>query len=158
MKKHKLTQIFLLLLFVCLPLFFPAEAARAQGDTPSDDDVNRVAKRLYCPVCENVPLDECTTEACQQWKDLIRQQLSEEWTEKEILAYFVAQYGDKVLGEPPRRGLNWVLYLIPPVVILTGLLLLINRLKRPKTDSANVKESDPYLLQVEQDLSERERL
>ena len=156
MKQHKPIQVFLLSLFVCLSLLLPAEAARAQSDIPTDDDVNRIAKQLYCPVCENVPLDECTTEACQQWRDLIRQQLSDGWTEDEILAYFVAQYGDKVLGEPPRRGLNWVLYLIPPVVILTGVILLINRLKRPKTDSTNVEESDPYLLQVERDLNERE--
>jgi len=156
MKQHKPIQVFLLSLFVCLSLILPAQAARAQSEIPTDDDVNRIAKQLYCPVCENVPLDECTTEACQQWRDLIRQQLSDGWTEDEILAYFVAQYGDKVLGEPPRRGLNWVLYLIPPVVILTGVILLINRLRRPKTDSTNVEESDPYLLQVERDLNERE--
>ncbi|MDT8380954.1 MAG: cytochrome c-type biogenesis protein CcmH [Brevefilum sp.] len=156
MKQHKLIQIFVLSLFVCLSLFLPAEAVRGQTDIPTDDDVNRIAKQLYCPVCENVPLDECTTEACQQWRDLIRQQLSDGWTEDEILAYFVAQFGDKVLGEPPRRGLNWVLYLIPPLVILTGIILLINRLRRPKVDSTNVEESDPYLLQIEQDLNERE--
>ncbi|MDF1519090.1 MAG: cytochrome c-type biogenesis protein CcmH [Brevefilum sp.] len=156
MKQHKLIQIFVLSLFVCLSLFLPVEAVRGQTDIPTDDDVNRIAKQLYCPVCENVPLDECTTEACQQWRNLIRQQLSDGWTEDEILAYFVAQFGDKVLGEPPRRGLNWVLYLIPPLVILTGIILLINRLRRPKVDSTNVEESDPYLLQIEQDLNERE--
>jgi len=156
MKQHKPIQVFLFSLFVCLSLLLQAEAARAQSDIPTDDDVNRIAKQLYCPVCENVPLDECTTEACQQWRDLIRQQLSDGWTEDEILAYFVAQYGDKVLGEPLRRGLNWVLYLIPPLVILTGLILLINRLRHPKIDFANVKEEDPYLLQVERDLDERE--
>jgi len=156
MKQHKLIQIFVLSLIVCLSLFLPADAVRAQSDIPTDDDVNRIAKQLYCPMCENVPLDECTTEACQQWRDLIRQQLSDGWTEDEILAYFVAQYGDKVLGEPPRRGLNWALYLIPPLVILTGIILMVNRLRRPKTDSAKVEESDPYLLQVERDLNERE--
>jgi len=156
MKQQKLIQIFLLFLFVSLPLFLPAETARAQRETPSDDDVNRIARQLYCPVCENVPLDECTTEACQQWRDLIRQQLSEGGTEEEILAYFVAQYGDKVLGEPPRRGLNWSLYLIPPVVILAGLILLLNRFKHPRANPTQVEESDPYLLQVERDLKDRE--
>jgi len=156
MKQYKRLQIFLLFLFVCLPLFLPAEPARAQGETPSDDDVNRIARQLYCPVCENVPLDECTTDVCQQWRDLIRQQLSEGWTEEEILAYFVAQYGDKVLGEPPRRGLNWLLYLIPPIVILIGLILLFTRFKHPRTNPAHDDQSDPYLLQVERDLKDRE--
>ena len=49
----------------------------AQGPTPTDDDVNRIAKQLFCPVCENTPLDVCPTEACRQWRELIRQMLSE---------------------------------------------------------------------------------
>ena len=50
----------------------------AQEPTPSDDEVNAIAKQLYCPVCENTPLDVCPTEACRQWRELIRQQLSDE--------------------------------------------------------------------------------
>ena len=39
----------------------------AQSDNPqppTDDDVNAVAKQLYCPVCENTPIDVCPTQAC----------------------------------------------------------------------------------------------
>src|SRR5574339_1262579 len=67
--------------------------ASAQGPTPTDDDVNRIAKQLYCPVCENTPLDVCPTEACRQWRALIRQQLGEGWSEERIQEYFVQQYG-----------------------------------------------------------------
>ena len=63
--------------------------ALAQAPTPTDDEVNRIAQQLYCPVCENTPLDVCPTEACRQWRDLIRQQLSEGWTEEQIQQYFV---------------------------------------------------------------------
>ncbi len=38
--------------------------ALAQGQPPTDDEVNRIAKQLYCPVCENTPLDVCPTQAC----------------------------------------------------------------------------------------------
>ena len=40
-------------------------AVRSQGPTPTDDAVNKIAKQLYCPVCENTPLDVCPTEACR---------------------------------------------------------------------------------------------
>ena len=52
-------------------------SAFAQGPEPTDDDVNRIAKQLYCPVCESTPLDVCPTEACRQWRELIRQMLRE---------------------------------------------------------------------------------
>lgn len=132
----------------------PNLVVSAQESTPSDDDVNRIASELYCPVCENVPLDECPTEACDQWRDLIRQRLAEGWTDREIKDYFVEQYGDRVLGEPPARGLNWLLYILPPVVIVMGLVLLVLKLRRPKENEPEqvVTGDDPYLAQVERDL------
>src|SRR5512139_417847 len=59
----------------------------AQGPTPTDDEVNRIAKQLYCPVCESTPLDVCPTEACRQWRDLIRTMLAEGKSEAEIKQY-----------------------------------------------------------------------
>jgi cytochrome c-type biogenesis protein CcmH len=102
-----------------------SRSAEAQSPTPTDDEVNRIARQLYCPVCENTPLDVCPTEACRQWRDLIRQQLSEGWSESRIQDYFVEQYGARVLAEPPRTGLNWLIYLLPPAIILTGVVLLL---------------------------------
>ena len=59
-------------------------SAFAQGSGPTDDDVNEVARQLYCPVCENIPLDTCGTTACEQWRGIIRDKLSEGWIADEI--------------------------------------------------------------------------
>jgi len=121
---------------------------------PSDDDVNQIASQLFCPVCENVPLDECPTEACAQWRELIRQKLAQGLTEQEIKDFFIAQYGDQVLGDPPMRGFNWLLYIFPLSVILVGSGLIVVRLKRGhKMQPTQAYETtDPYLEQVERDL------
>jgi len=100
--------------------------ASAQQPTPSDDQVNAIAKQLYCPVCENIPLDVCPTTACAQWRELIREKLAEGWTEQQIKDYFVSQYGARVLGTPPARGINWLVYLVPPIAILAGAYVLYN--------------------------------
>lgn len=122
---------------------------------PSDDDVNRVASQLYCPICDNVSLDVCPLEACQTWRDLIRDQLAQGWSEREITDYFVAQYGDRVLGAPPARGLNWVLYLAPPALILLGLIILLSKLRRQpqkQRTTGDLDIDDPYLELVDRDL------
>lgn len=90
------------LLFVLAGLW--AGTAKAQAPTPSDDQVNAIARQLYCPVCENTPLDVCPTEACRQWRELIRQQLSEGWTEAQIKQYFVANYGARA----GRAAAQWL--------------------------------------------------
>ncbi|MEI6289859.1 MAG: cytochrome c-type biogenesis protein CcmH, partial [Chloroflexota bacterium] len=96
----------------------------AQAPTPSDNDVNAVAKQLFCPVCENTPLDVCPTQACAQWRELIRTKLAEGWSAEKIKEYFAAQYGARVLSEPPRQGLNWLVYIIPPLLMLVGVYIL----------------------------------
>jgi cytochrome c-type biogenesis protein CcmH len=115
-----------------------ARPAFAQ-DPASDDEVNAIAKQLYCPVCENTPLDVCPTEACRQWRELIREQLADGQTEEQIKQYFVDNYGARVLAEPPRSGLNWLVYLLPPAIILLGAFILFRALRawtRPVAASA----------------------
>jgi cytochrome c-type biogenesis protein CcmH len=115
-----------------LTLFFGFLVVRvvsAQQPTPSDDQVNAIAKQLYCPVCENIPLDVCPTTACAQWRELIRQKLSAGWTQQQIKDYFVQQYGARVLGTPPAKGINWLVYVIPPLVILAGFYVLYRALR-----------------------------
>lgn len=96
----------------------------AQQPTPSDDQVNAIASQLFCPVCENTPLDVCSTQACHDWRELIRQMLAEGKSEAEIKQYFVDHYGARVLSEPPAAGLNWLVYIVPPVAFLAGVFLL----------------------------------
>src|SRR3970040_531271 len=82
----------LALVTVGLMLAFSPGRASAQEPTPSDDEGNAIARQLYCPVCENVPLDVCPAQACAQWRALLRQMLAEGRAGQEIKNYFVVQY------------------------------------------------------------------
>ena len=162
----RITYYVLLFLFLTLALnFTPIKAAYAQDPTPSDDEVNAIASQLYCPVCENTPLDVCPTEACRQWRALIRQMISEGKSEDQIKQYFVENYGARVLGAPPATGLNWLVYIIPPVIILAGAVFLLRALKewtKPATVSATPGASeakpvvqDDYVTRLEEELKKR---
>lgn len=149
--------------------FLVISAAQAQGNPPSDDDVNAIAKQLYCPVCENIPLDVCGTQACAQWRELIREKLSEGWSETQIKQYFVAQYGDRVLATPPARGLNWLAYIVPPLAIIAGAIILVRVLRMWKGQTASITsdtlqsfgnepdiaEQDEYIRRLEEQLDKR---
>lgn len=122
-RKVRVTQsagLLAMLLALTVSLLF-ATTALAQDGMPTDDDVNKIAKDLYCPVCESTPLDVCPTEACRQWRELIRQQLAEGKSAEEIKQYFVTNYGARVLSEPPNRLAS---YLVPALAFLAGAFLL----------------------------------
>ena len=145
---HEFSVVLLLITFLLvLPNLGPGkngwEDAFAQAPTPSDDQVNAIAKQLYCPVCENIPLDVCPTQACAQWRELIREKLGQGWTAQQIKQYFVDQYGDRVLGTPPARGLNWLVYILPPVAILLGAFILWRALQAWRTPAPAASISNP---------------
>jgi cytochrome c-type biogenesis protein CcmH len=130
---------------------------------PTQDDVNAVARRLFCPVCENTPLDVCPTEACQQWRDVIRTKLIEGQSEEEIMEYFANMYGDSVLAEPPPRQVAaWLFPVVIVLVAVAALALWLRSWTRPdlaavaKVVGELPQETDPYVEQLEQELSEWE--
>lgn len=100
---------------------------------PTDNDVNAVAKQLYCPVCPNTPLDVCETKACQDWRAQIKDQLSAGWTEQQIIDYFVEQYGERVLAEPQRSGFTSLVWILPVIAVLLGIFIVWQVLKAWRT-------------------------
>src|SRR5262249_53733602 len=146
--------------------------AFAQVPTPSDNDVNKIARQLFCPVCENTPLDVCPTQACRQWRDLIRTMLADGKSEAEIKQYFADHYGIRVLNQPPNKFAS---YIVPMIAFLLGAFILYRGFQmwiRPsraeagsgKNERAATKESGPikatpvqdeYIARLEEELKKR---
>lgn len=152
MRKAIFSSLFALL--VVALVFTPGAA---QDNQPTDDDVNDIARQLYCPVCENVPLDVCPTEACAQWRATIREQLADGWSEEQIKQYFVEQYGARVLETPPAEGFNWLVYVLPPVAFVVGVLILFRAVRSWRQPQVEVEvqapaPDDPYAARLEEEL------
>ena len=137
----------------------------AQGGTVTDDQVNAVAKQLNCPVCENVPLDVCETQACSQWRDLIRQKLAAGDKPEQIIAYFRTTYGDRVLQSPPREGFTGLVWILPFVGLIAGVAILVVVLRRmvPRTAPVTAETEQPsssadeYRERLEREIKELEK-
>jgi len=132
MKTRLRFTLYAIFFALALAALWAGRAFAQGGQPPTDDQVNAVAKELFCPVCENTPLDVCPTQACAQWREQIRSMLAEGKTSDEIKQYFVDTYGDRVLNEPPRTGFNWLAYIVPPLVILLGAFGVVQLLKGMK--------------------------
>ena len=155
-------------------LLAAGSAARAQdgsGATPqpgggsiTDDQVNAVASQLFCPVCQNVPLDVCGTQACADWRGEIRTMLAEGKSQQDIKDYFASRYGERVLATPEARGLNALVWVLPILGVIAGLAIVVFALRRmaPGALAAEVSGSDAhyddldpeYVARLEKDLRE----
>lgn len=150
---HRLLRV---LLFLVLALSAPA-LARAQ-DVITDDEVNAIAQKLYCPVCENITLDTCGTAACDDWRYEIRLQLEQGKTEDQIVEDFVRRFGDRVVGtpvDPALRALSlytpWLL--VAAALIASGVVLAKRRSAASAVPLTATGASSRYAEQFEQDLS-----
>ncbi|NTV36869.1 MAG: hypothetical protein HGA53_07945 [Anaerolineaceae bacterium] len=157
---------------VILLVSLPTQRGLAQASTPQptrqvgDDEVNKIAKDMYCPICENIPLDVCPTVACKEWRELIREKLGEGWSRKQIEELFALRYSDRVLAVPPPNGLNLLIYVAPPLTILIGVVIVIRVLRKKlpasaaKTDAQLADDraaaDDPYLQKFEAELKKRD--
>ena len=141
--KRKLLFILAFVLAASLLTVMIVNAQDGQPRIPTDDEVNAVAKKLYCPVCPNTPLDVCETQACKDWRAQIRDQLAAGWSEQQILDYFVQQYGERVLGEPQRSGFTSMVWVLPLIAVLSGIVIVWQvlrgwRLKRAEQVSSEI--------------------
>jgi cytochrome c-type biogenesis protein CcmH len=141
-----------------------ASPAQSGGPGATPNDVNRVAKQLYCPVCPNTPLNVCETQACKDWRELIRQKLSAGSSDQEIVDYFVAQYGQRVLAQPQARGFNLLVWLIPLAALLTGagaLTVVLRSWIRRRAGPSPTPAPEPsmlpedYMARIERELQAR---
>jgi cytochrome c-type biogenesis protein CcmH len=127
-------------------LFVGVGLATAQTREPTDDEVNAIARELYCPVCENVPLDVCPTQACQQWRATIKEKLTAGWNEDQIKQYF---------------GFSGLVYILPPLAFAAGVFILYRAFKAWRRDAdefvpAPMPDDDPYVAQLEEELRRRD--
>lgn len=164
MKKQYKLGLVLVLFFALLAAVSPAFAQEPEP-TPSDDEVNEIAENIYCPVCENISLEECGTAACADWREEIRDLLAQGMTKQEIYDYFSRRYGEQVLARPPREGLNWVLYIVAPLGFLVGVIILVRgfrswqspvgALTEEAESEDDEKDIDEYISRIEDELKKR---
>ena len=121
--------------------------AAAQQATPVGDEiVHEVAAHLRCVVCQNLSVADSPSEMASQMRAIIRERLAAGESPADVQRYFVDRYGEWILLEPPRRGFNLVVWLLPLVVVVAGLasvVILVRRWTRRRRATPAVGVVDP---------------
>ena len=121
-------------LFVLLVLV--ANFAHAVDSAPVADDpqldkrVMELAENLRCLVCQNQTIADSPAELATDLKKQIREKMKQGMSDRDIIDYMVARYGDFVLYRPPLRGTTILLWFGPLLFLTAGLAALFYRLAR----------------------------
>ncbi|MEC8424700.1 MAG: cytochrome c-type biogenesis protein CcmH, partial [Myxococcota bacterium] len=96
------------------PLLDPPDSETAADRTAE------IAGGLRCPVCQGLSVSDSNADAARAMHDRIAELVSQGYTEEQIVDYFVGRYGAWVRLEPPREGLNWLIWVGPVVLFVLG--------------------------------------
>jgi cytochrome c-type biogenesis protein CcmH len=111
-----------------------------------------LARELRCPVCKGTAINASPASIAQQMYGELRRQVKAGASDDEILRYFSQRYGETILLNPPKSGLNLVVWLGPVLVLLFGGLGLWFYLRQasqnllPSVDEADLLRVEAALL------------
>jgi cytochrome c-type biogenesis protein CcmH len=123
-------------------VLFCAAAAAAADDPILEKRVTTLAHELRCLVCQNQSLAESNAPLAVDLRNQIREQLKAGKTERDVLDFMVARYGDFVLYKPPFKAATAALWLGPFVLLALGAWLLYRNVARRRPDAPPLSEGD----------------
>lgn len=155
---NRLWKFSLLLLLPVFLLVAPVRVAAAP-------QVSEISTQLICQCGCLTILDSCSHGECggrDTMLGIIKLKISQGQTAEQIVASFVAQYGEKVLAEPPKKGFNLTAWLFPFVSLAAGALVVYLAIKRwlkrrtlvPDAIVGSDEEEASYRRRLEQELEE----
>ncbi len=127
----RLLPIILLLCFG-FPYWGMAEVV---DETEIDEKVREIAKTLRCTVCQTENIWESGAPLAHQMREVVRERVMQGQSAEEIRAYFHSRYGDYIMMEPPKHGINWLIWLAPFLLLFGGGALLWREVKQWVTRS-----------------------
>jgi cytochrome c-type biogenesis protein CcmH len=105
--------------------------------------VRAVASGLRCPVCQNLSVADSPSALAREMRSTIERRLRAGESADRIRAGFVRAYGDWILLDPPRRGINLVAWLAPLALLVGGLIVAIVAVRRWTAASRDEDPASP---------------
>ena len=127
----KRTALLILLLFTTLSLPLVAkEAQPVAADPVLEERLMKLSKELRCLVCQNETLADSQADLAADLRTQIREQMKAGKSDKEIIAYLTDRYGKFILYNPPVDPTTYLLWFVPFLFLLAGLVILFRYLKQ----------------------------
>lgn len=111
-------------------------------DPEMEKRVTALATELRCLVCQNQTLADSNAPLAVDLRNQIREQLKSGKSERDVMEYMVARYGDFVLYRPPLKATTIALWAGPFVFLVLGAWILLVRLLRRRAPERELSAAE----------------
>ena len=91
---------------------------------------NEILKNLRCLVCQGQSVADSNSEFAQTMKLVVRDQIKDGKSEKEIYDFLIDKYGEWIVYKPPLNKGNFLLWILPYFVFIIGAVIIFLLLKK----------------------------
>jgi cytochrome c-type biogenesis protein CcmH len=110
----------------------------------------QLSEELRCPKCQNQNLAGSDSQIAGDLRRELRRLLEEGKTDREIKRFMVDRYGEFVLYNPPLQKSTLVLWGLPFLLFLTGVIAVFMLVKRRKASKEGGSSSDSLSAEEQQ--------
>jgi cytochrome c-type biogenesis protein CcmH len=110
-------------IFLLLLLSAPAWAVPAPGtfsDPAMETRARNLQRQLRCLVCQGESIDESQAPLAAELRQLVRQQMAEGRSDRQIQEFLTARYGNYILMRPPVEADTYFLWAAPFLVLVVA--------------------------------------
>jgi cytochrome c-type biogenesis protein CcmH len=121
------------LLRICaglLPAMVWAAMAAGADNRSATEKAREIEDNLIAPCCWSQPVSQHYSEVSEQIRQEVRAMVEAGKSRDEILDYYVAKYGERILATPRAKGFNALAYILPWAALALGAGLLIALLRK----------------------------
>ena len=94
-----------------------------------DEQIKDISLQLRCMTCQNQSIHESDADFSLQIKKIIKDQIIEEKSEKEIINFLVSRYGEYIVFKPMLNKKNIFLWVFPFVLFIFSLIIIGMKIK-----------------------------
>lgn len=112
------------LLTILLLTSVPASAEVMKAPVETNRPTRAIESQLICQCGCTMVVEVCDCGTAENMRKDILSKMNSGMSDKQILADYMTQYGEKVLAYPEKKGFNWAAWITPFVAIVAGAALL----------------------------------
>jgi cytochrome c-type biogenesis protein CcmH len=130
------------------------------GAQTADKKAREIEDNLIAPCCWSQTVSQHYSEVSEQIRQEVRAMVAAGKSRDEILDYYVAKYGERILATPRAKGFNRMVYILPWATLILGawlLIVLLRKQRKPELAAAPNPPSIPderYAAIIEKEMKE----
>jgi cytochrome c-type biogenesis protein CcmH len=102
------------------PLAHAVQPDEIMKDPAQEGRARNLSKELRCMVCQNQSIDDSDAPLARDLRLLVRERIATGESDKQVLDFLVARYGEFVLLKPRLNLHTLLLWLLTPLVLIGG--------------------------------------